>query len=169
MPRSFGRAFPPDDEPQHPLSEAEILGKERDRLVRRHLWASTRLPAGLDWPGAAQVCKLERVTQRKGRETVEVEYAVTSASRDRADATDLLSWWRGHWSIENQLHWVRDATFGEDHSRIRTGHAPEIFAALRNATISVLRLQDVTNVAAALRHYAYRVTDLLKVVGILKH
>jgi Transposase DDE domain len=100
---------------------------------------------------------------------VEVEYAVTSASRDRADASDLLSWWRGHWGIENQLHWVRDATFGEDHSRIRTGHAPEIFAALRNAAISVLRLQNVTNVAAALRHYAYCVTDLLKVTGILKH
>jgi predicted transposase YbfD/YdcC len=117
----------------------------------------------------AQVCKLERVTQRKGHRTVEVEYAITSAPRGRANAGDLLSWWRGHWGIENQLHWVRDATFGEDHSRIRTGHAPEIFAALRNATISVLRLQDVTNVAAALRHYAYRVTDLLKVVGILKH
>ena len=100
---------------------------------------------------------------------MEVEYAVTSASRDRADATDLLSWWRGHWGIENKLHWVRDATFGEDHSRIRTGHAPEIFAALRNAAINVLRLQNVTNVAAALRHYVHRVADLLKVTGILKH
>jgi predicted transposase YbfD/YdcC len=127
------------------------------------------LPASLDWPGVAQVCKLERVTQRKGRETVEVEYAITSVPRARADAAELLSWWRGHWGIENGLHWVRDATFGEDRSRIRTGHAPEIFAALRNAAISVLRLQNVTNVAAALRHYAHRVTDLLKIVGILKH
>jgi predicted transposase YbfD/YdcC len=110
------------------------------------------LPAGLDWPGAAQVCKLERATHRKGRETVPVEYAVTSIPRDRADADDLLSWWRGHWGIENGLHWVRDATFGEDRSRICTGHAPEIFAALRNAAISVLRLQKTTNVAAALRH-----------------
>jgi len=81
-----------------------------------------------------------------------VEYAVTSIPRDRADADDLLSWWRGHWGIENGLHWVRDATFGEDRSRICTGHAPEIFAALRNAAISVLRLQKTTNVAAALRH-----------------
>jgi predicted transposase YbfD/YdcC len=169
LPRSFGRAFPPDDESQQPLSEAETLGKERDRLVRRHLWASARLRADLDWPGAAQVYKLERVTQRKGRETTEVEYAISSVSRDRGNASDLLSWWRGHWGIENQLHWVRDATFGEDHSRIRTGHAPEIFAALRNAAISVLRLQNVTNVAAALRHYVHRVADLLKVTGILKH
>ena len=80
---------------------------------------------------------------------MEVEYAITSVPRGRADAAELLSWWRGHWGIENQLHWVRDATFGEDRSRIRTGHAPEILAALRNATISVLRLQNVTNVAAA--------------------
>ena len=77
--------------------------------------------------------------------------------------------WRGHWGIENRLHWVRGATFREDRSRIRTGSAPEIFAALRNAAISVLRLLNVTNIAAALRHYAYCTTDLLKIVGILKH
>ena len=57
---------------------------------------------------------------------MEVEYAINSVSRDRANAGDLLSWWRGHWGIENQLHWVRDATFGEDRSHIRTGHAPKL-------------------------------------------
>ena len=137
--------------------------------MRRHLAASTRVPNGLDWAGMAQVCKLERVTQRHGRETVEVEYAITSVPRDRADAHELLAWWRGHWGIENGLHWVRDVTFGEDRSRIRTGHAPEIFAAMRNAAISVLRCQGVTNIAAALRNYANRTADLLKLVGILKH
>ena len=70
---------------------------------------------------------------------------------------------------QNQLHWVRGATFGEDHSRIRTGHAPEIFAALRNAATDVLRLHNATNVAAAPRHHAHCLTDLLKLVGILKH
>lgn len=137
--------------------------------MRRHLWASDRVPANLDWPGLAQVCKLERITHRRGHETVEVEYAVTSVPHGRADAHELLRWWRGHWGIENGLHWVRDVTFGEDQSRIRTGHAPEIFAALRNAAISVLRLQGVTNVAAALRRHVHRTTDLLKLVGILKH
>jgi len=137
--------------------------------VRRHLAASTRVPEGLGWPGIAQVCKLQRVTQRGERETVEVEYAITSVPRSRADAAELLAWWHGHWGIENKLHWVRDVTFGEDSSRIRSGHAPEIFAALRNAAISVLRYQGVTNIAAALRHYAYRAADLWKLVGILKH
>jgi hypothetical protein len=64
---------------------------------------------------------------------------------------------------------VCDVTFGEDQSRIRTGHAPEIFAALRNAAISVLRLQGVTNIAAALRRYVHHTADLFKLVGILKH
>ncbi len=58
---------------------------------------------------------------------------------------------------------------GEDQCRIRTGSAPQVFAALRNAASSLLRQQRVTNVAAALRRHAYRTSDLLKVVGILKH
>ena len=64
-----------------------------------------------------------------------------------ADASPqrLLALWRGHWGIENRVHWVRDVTFDEDRSQVRTGSAPQIMAALRNLTISVMRLAGETN------------------------
>jgi hypothetical protein len=78
-----------------------------------------------------------------------------------------LEWWRGHWKIENGLHWVRDVTLGEDASRIRTGEAPQNLSAVRNAAIGLLRRLGATNIAAALRENALKVNDLLAKLGIL--
>jgi hypothetical protein len=114
-----------------------------------------------------QVCRLERVVKRDGNESHEVEYAITSAGPEWADAATLLGWWRGHWGIENRVHWVRDVTMGEDKSRIRTAAAPEVMAALRNAAISLLRLSGLTNIAAALRENLYHVRELLTKMGIV--
>jgi len=111
---------------------------------------------------------LERTTKRGGETTVEVQYAVTSAPRNQAHATKLLSWWRGHWGIENRLHWVRDTAFGEDRCRIRTGAAPHVFSIFRNAAVNLLRAMQVPNITAALRQNAYRVDRLLAMLGILK-
>jgi hypothetical protein len=94
---------------------------------------------------------------------------MTSVPRARADAATLLSWWRGHWGIENRLHWVRDVTMGEDASRIGTGSGPQVMAGLRNAAISFLRSQSVTNIAAALRRNAARAKELLISLRILKN
>ena len=55
---------------------------------------------------------------------------------------------------DNGLHWVRDVTFAEDLSQIRTGAAPQVMASLRNLVISLHRLAGATNIAAALRHHA---------------
>ena len=114
-----------------------------------------------------QVCQLERVVKRDGQETCEVAYAITSAGPDWADADVMLGWWRGHWGIENRVHWVRDVTLAEDASRIRTEAAPEVMAGLRNAAISVLRLSGVSNIAAALRENLYHVPNLLASLGIV--
>ena len=114
-----------------------------------------------------QVCRLERVVRRDGQETREVEYAITSAGPEWADAGLLLDVWRGHWGIENRLHWVRDVTMGEDASRIRTEAAPQVMAGLRNAAISLLRLAGVANIAEALRENLYHVHKLLTTLGIL--
>ena len=114
-----------------------------------------------------QVCRLERVVKRGGKETREVAYAITSAGPEWADAGTLLDWWRGHWGIENRVHWVRDVTLGEDASRIRTASAPEVMAGLRNAAISLLRLSGATNIAEALRENLYHVRSLLTNLGIL--
>lgn len=136
--------------------------------MTRRLQSTTRLTGYLDWPQAAQVCRLVRTTQRKGEQIVEVEYAITSVPRPLASAGRLLHWWRGHWGIENREHYVRDVTFGEDHCRIRTGSAPQILAACRNAAISFLRLSGCTNIAAALRQHAYQPQQLFAKLSIFK-
>lgn len=133
----------------------------------RTITTTTRLNDYLDWPDVGQVCRLERIVRREGKETREVEYAVTSAGVEWVDAEMLLAVWRGHWGIENRLHWVRDVSLAEDASRIRTGSAPEVMAGLRNAAISLLRSSGVTNIAQALRQNLYCVGDLLSNLGIL--
>ena len=107
------------------------------------------------------------MARRDGKETREVEYAITSAGPEWAGAADLLGWWRGHWGIENRVHWVRDVTMGEDQSRIRTASAPQVMAGLRNAAISFVRLAGATNVAEALRENLYHVGELLTGLGIV--
>lgn len=153
---------------QSHLDVAETSGKEHGRVVRRRLQASTRLAGHFDWPGLAQVCRLVRTTRREGDVQTEIEYAVTSVGRSEADAAELLRWWRDHWGIENRLHWVRDVTMCEDACRIRTGHAPQNWAALRNAIVSQLRLAGHTNIAAGLRAYTWKTQRLLAMLGIFK-
>jgi predicted transposase YbfD/YdcC len=108
----------------------------------------------LDWPGARQVFRVERERTRGGTTTRQVAYGITSLPRERADAATLLTLCRGHWRIENGLHYIRDVTFGEDQCRIRSGAAPQVFAALRNALIGLLNQQREPNKAAALRRNA---------------
>lgn len=81
-------------------------------------------------------------------------YAITSLIAFQADPVLLARWIRGHRSIENQLHRVRDVSFDEDRSQVRTGHGPQVMATLRNLAITALRLSGTTNIAAALRHHA---------------
>lgn len=117
----------------------------------------------------AQVGRVERAVSAGDEARVEVEYLITSVPRGSAGAATLLGWARGHWGIENRLHYVRDVTLGEDANRTRSGSGPQVLAALRNLAISKLRLDGVTNIAAALRRNAARVKDLLISLRILKH
>ena len=81
--------------------------------------ATTALNEYLDWPGVGQVGQVESEVIRNGKTTREVRTFITSAPRSEADAGTLLKWARGHWSIENRSHYVRDVTMGEDASRVR--------------------------------------------------
>ena len=129
---------------------------------------SARLAGHLDWPGLMQACRLERTTRCRGRTTVEIQYAISSLPRKRADAASLLGHWRGHWGIENRLHWVRDVSFGEDKCQVKKGHGPQNLAAFRNAAISLLRLTGCKEIAVALRDFCYRPRKLLQFLGIMK-
>jgi predicted transposase YbfD/YdcC len=103
-----------------------------------------------------------------GKRTEATRYFITSIPRAVAGASQLLGWVRGHWSIENGSHYVRDVTLGEDASRIRKGSGPEVMAALRNVAIGFLRSTGVTNIAEGLRRNAARVDELFTKLGILK-
>ena len=83
-----------------------------------------------------------------------VVYAVTSLTFAQAGPARLADLIRGHWAIENGLHHVRDVTFAEDASQLRTGTAPQVMACLRNLTIGVLSRAGPVNLAAALRRHA---------------
>lgn len=139
-----------------------------DRVERRDLLVSTALAGHPNWPHCQQVLRLIRTVTQNGQTTTDVAHAITSLSPQRAGPQQLLSLWRGHWRIENSLHWVRDVTFGEDKSQIRTGSAPQIMAALRNIAITLLRRAGWTNLAQALRTNAaqpQRLIPLLLITG----
>jgi predicted transposase YbfD/YdcC len=111
------------------------------------------------FPHAAQAIQIRRRRRtRTGKWSTETVYAVTSLTARDASPQQLADIVRGHWKIEDQLHWVRDVTFDEDRSQIHTRNGPRVMASLRNLAISVLRLTGATNIAAALRHHARRPT-----------
>ncbi len=120
---------------------AQAVSKGHGRMEYRTLQASVELNDYLDWPGVQQVFQLERRTiiLKTGQERQERVYGVTSLPPERAEAERLLQVTRIYWQIENRSHWVRDVTFGEDHSQVRKGTLPQMLAALRNVVIGLLR------------------------------
>jgi len=109
------------------------------RRVRRTVKA-VQAPKWVDFPAAAQVLQIRRTRTIKGRKHVEVAYLICSLPMEQAQPEQVAAWVQGHWGIENRLHWVRDVVFDEDRHQLRTANGPEIMAALRNLTISLIRL-----------------------------
>lgn len=142
--------------------------KGHGRVEKRTLQASTLLAKHLDWPGVSQLVRIERTVREKGQTTTHVQYAIASLPRVAANASRLLEFNRGHWGIENRLHWQRDTTYSEDSCRIKVGHGPQNMAAFRNTALNLLRLGGLKEATAALRQFAYAPRTLLKFLGILK-
>lgn len=147
---------------------ARTVDKGHGRLEVRHLWASTALVGYSDWPGLGQVLCVERTVTRlnTGELRRERAYAVTSLGPDQADAKRLLDLWRGHWGIENRLHWVRDVGFAEARSAARAGSVPQSLAVLRNTVIGLLRAQGQTAVARARRALSHHAEAAVSLLGL---
>jgi predicted transposase YbfD/YdcC len=110
---------------------------------------------GLPFPHAVQAIRVTRRTKAlKGQSwrTVTI-YAVTNLTGLQASPEHLADYIRGHWSIE-ALHHIRDVTYAEDASQVRTGNAPRTMTSLRNLAVGILRHRGWTNIAQALRHHA---------------
>ena len=130
--------------------------KGHGRLEKRTIIVSSMLADYSTWPELAQVFKLESLrTDALGTTKTEVRYGVTSLPASLADPTRFLHLARGHWGIENKLHYRRDATMREDHAQLRMGHAPQMLAVLNNTVLGLLARQGETNVAHARREFAY--------------
>jgi len=93
-------------------------------------------------------------------------YGLTSLTPDKAGPPRLAGHVRGHWSIQNKLHWVRDVTFDEDRSQVRVGSGPRVMATLRNLAISALRLAGQTNIARGLRWASRDPARALALLGL---
>lgn len=144
------------------------VDKGHGRIEKRKIQVVDVKEGQTNFPHAAQFIRVSRSTTNLYGNNLkkDVAFLVTSLTQEKADAEFLLKSIRGHWSIENCLHWVRDVTFDEDRSQIRTGSAPRVFATIRNLAISLLRLNGVKCIASALRRISWNSERALELIGI---
>jgi predicted transposase YbfD/YdcC len=129
------------EEPTTQVRQHTTVEKGHGRVESRQYFHSP-IPANIrhlfvDWPGAKTIGQAINVIERDGKETSEVRYFVSSLD---VGVKKFASAVRGHWSIENKLHWTLDVTFNEDQSRIRKDHGAENFALLRRYVLSIVKL-----------------------------
>lgn len=120
------------------------------------LIASAGLTAWSDWPGLAQVLRIERTWIEHG------QAKTCRAGRDHRSlpsgrgADRLLARKREYWAIEKRLHWCKEVTFGEDASLIHVGQGPQVMTTLRDTAVSMLHQHGIHRIAAILRAMGQR-------------
>ena len=154
-----------------PWAEVPLAHIECDRghgRTERRTIQVLPAPDTITFPHAAQAFLVERyVTDLHDNPTSAVAVlGLTSRPAERANPKQIATALRRHWGIENGLHYVRDVTFAEDASRIRTGSGPRIMATLRNLAIAVLRRAGYTNIAEGLRWASYNFNHPLTLLGL---
>lgn len=139
------------------------------RIEVRTLTTSSMLNDYLDWPGLAQVYRLERKTKtiRAGQvvhQSCEVEYGITSLTSQKATPARILRLRRNHWGVEAGLHYRRDVTLHEDATRMTDHHAAHNLAIINNLTVSIASLAGYDNLAQSKRFWA---ADLVSTLSLL--
>lgn len=146
-----GMGSPPKD-----FCSATLTNKGHGRLEVRTLTTSSQLNDFLDWPFLQQVFKLERtITLLKTKKTRhEIVYGITSLSAEQASPAQLLHMLRSYWQIENRLHYPRDVTLQEDHTRFKKHSAAHNMATINNLILALLAKSDFPFVPSARRFFA---------------
>lgn len=126
----------------------------------------TAVRAGLGFPHARLAARIvrQRTIVKTGQTTTEVVLVITSLDWDDVTPAQLAGLVRGHWAIENRIHHVRDVTFREDASQVRTGQAPMTMATLRNIAIGLHRHSSTASIAAAAQAASRRIERLLNLL-----
>lgn len=161
-----------DSLPWHEIPTCTTEDSDHGRTERRTIQLA---PLGdylgyptIDFPYATHAFLIERYVthHRSGTRSAHAALGITSLPTNLTHPTQVATYVRNHWHIENRLHWVRDVTYAEDHSHVRTGTAPRAMATLRNLAINALRSNGWNNIAKGLRHMARNPTRPLTLLGI---
>ena len=126
---------------------------------------SSELKGYSDWPGLEQVFEIRRRWRSKGQWQETVLYGITSLPATIALPERLLKLKRGHWTIENRFHYVKDVTMREDQSTVHKDNGPKIMAALRNTVVSLLRRAGFSPIAARMRYNSIHPEAALQVLS----
>ncbi len=142
--------------------------KGHGRLETRRLRCGNAHIEDVDWPSVQQVVRreCERIVLKTGKRSCEVTYAMVSMTPAQAGAATIERLWRGHWTIENQTHYVRDVTFGEDAGHAAQGNTAHALAALRNGLLTLFRSVHWRSIPDALAHYGASVTRAFALIGL---
>lgn len=143
--------------------QVTTVNKGHGRIETRVLTATTELNDYLSWPDVQQTLLLDKtvVDTKTGEVSTVRRYAVTSLTPQQADPARLLALWRGHWSIENGLHYPRDVWFQEDASPIHAGFIPEVMAICRNAILNLLHAWGYPSLKFARERFAFNPSQAL--------
>ena len=156
-----------DTLPWHTARVAHVQEGPSHGRYERRVTKILPAPKDLPFPDARQVILTERTTTGRGDDKIHAvaALAITSAPTDLTSPADLAAIIRGHWGQE-MLHYIRDSTYREDQSRVRTGHAARIMASARNLAISLANIAGWKNIPQANDHYRTHPTDALQLLGL---
>lgn len=147
-----------------PWKQAPVLNRSRDRGHGRDEVREVKVVSvdGLQFPHARQVVRIHRKRRRTGTSKWQTEtvYAVTDLAAHQASPAEIAAWVRGHWIIENTVHWTKDVTFAEDDSQIRRHHTPAVMSALRDLARATLHRAGWANIASGRRAHTHPAATL---------
>lgn len=125
-----------------PHTTVETVDGDHGRIEHRQVWATgdlVCLSTRRRWPGLRSVLRVDAARTVGARTTRDTRYFISSLPPDAPHLAPIV---RGHWSIENGLHWVLDVAMNQDQTRIRTGHAPENLATLHHIALNLLKQEQ---------------------------
>jgi predicted transposase YbfD/YdcC len=136
--------------------------KTRDRITTRKVEIFNDLDGiNPEWQGIKSLIKVERTGTRAGKDYHEIVCYISSLSLKAKEFSQGI---RGHWGIENRLHWTKDVVFNEDDSRIRTGNAPANFSIIRAIALNILRRNGHAFITSAQRFLSNDIDKILRLV-----
>ncbi|HAX89715.1 MAG TPA: ISAs1 family transposase [Cyanobacteria bacterium UBA11370] len=146
-----------------PLSVDITTEHRSDRLTTRTVSVFDDLSdISSEWVGLARLVKVERTGTRASKPYHQIAYYISSLSLNAAQFAQGI---RGHWGIENRLHWVKDVVLEEDSSRIRLGNAPANLSIIRSLVIAILRYNGYSSITKAVRMIGHNLEQIFLLFG----